>query len=118
MKQPVQSSSRELLKEINNIFHLNPDGSYSINHNCFNVENQIVIPNQIYLLCDYLEDSISNVIPFRLQDILIVNDFIMIVGIDMLSGEELGRNEYLLNNTGCAFKIMDFENLKNILNRT
>ena len=41
----------------------------------------------------------------------------MIVGIDMLTGEEEGRNEYLINNDGCAFKLVDFEHLKNLLNK-
>jgi hypothetical protein len=118
MKQPVQSPSKEFLKEINIIFHPNPDGSFYINHSCFDVDNHIVIPNQIYLLYDYSGDSVSSIIPFKLQDILIVNEFIMIVGIDMTTGEELGRNEYLTDNKGCAFKLVDFENPKDILNRT
>jgi hypothetical protein len=41
----------------------------------------------------------------------------MIVGIDMLTGEEEGRNEYLINNDGCAFKLLDFDYLKNIMNK-
>jgi hypothetical protein len=94
------------------------DGSYYINHNCFFVENHIIVTNQIYLLFDYFEDSVSSIIPFRLEDILIVDDFILVVGIDMLSGEELGRNEYLIDNEGYAFKMMDFQSLKNILKRT
>jgi hypothetical protein len=36
----------------------------------------------------------------------------------MITGEELGRNEYLIDCEGCAFKMVDFEYLKNILNRT
>lgn len=106
----------DFLHGIHDIFHPLPDGSFFINHSCFNVENHIIIPNQIYLLCDYLEDSVSSIIPFRLEDILIVNDFIMVTGIDMLSGEELGRNEYLVDNKGCAFKLMDFDYLKNRMN--
>lgn len=106
----------DFLHGIHDIIHPLPDGSFFINHSCFNVENHIIIPNQIYLLCDYYEDSIYSIIPFRLEDILIVNDFIMVTGIDMVSGEELGRNEYLMDNTGCAFKLMDFDYLKNTMN--
>ncbi|MCX6259315.1 MAG: hypothetical protein NTY95_00555 [Bacteroidia bacterium] len=40
----------------------------------------------------------------------------MVVGIDLLTGEELGRNEYLIDNEGCAFKMVDFEILKTIIN--
>ncbi|MCJ7449493.1 MAG: hypothetical protein MUO72_17595 [Bacteroidales bacterium] len=69
------------------------------------------------MLINYFEDSISNITPFRLEDILIIDDFIMIVGLDMLTIEELGRNEYLVNNAGCSFKLMDFDFLKNILNK-
>ena len=117
MKHSNHSQSDNSLKGISNIFHPNPEGSYYINHNCFLVDNHIVIPNQVYLLFDYFEDSISSINLFKLQDILIVNDFIMIVGIDMLSGEELGRNEYLIDNEGCAFKLMDFDYLKNSMNK-
>jgi virulence-associated protein VapD len=118
MKHSNHSQSDDSLKEISNIFHPNPDGSYYINHNCFLVDNHIVIPNQIYLLFDYFEDSVSSIIPFRLEDILIVDDFIMVVGLDLVNGEELGRNEFLINNAGCAFKLMDFEYLKTIMNKT
>jgi hypothetical protein len=61
---------------------------------------------------------VSSIIPFRLEDILIVDDFIMVVGLDLVNGEELGRNEFLINNAGCAFKLMDFEYLKTIMNKT
>lgn len=81
------------------------------------MENHIVVPNQIYLLFDYFEDSVSRIIPFKLEDILIVDDFIMVVGLDLVSGEELVRNEYLIDNKGCAFKLMDFEYLKNSMNK-
>jgi hypothetical protein len=80
------------------------------------VENHIVVQNQIYLLYDYFEDSVSSIIPFKLLDILIVTDFILVVGIDLLTGEELGRNEYLIDNEGCAFRLVDFEYLKTIIN--
>jgi hypothetical protein len=59
---------------------------------------------------------VSSIIPFKLLDILIVTDFILIVGIDLLTGEEFGRNEYLIDNEGCAFKMADFEYLKTIIN--
>jgi hypothetical protein len=117
MKHSNHSQSDNSLKGISNIFHPNPDGSYYINHNCFLVDNHIVIANQIYLLFDYMEDLISSIIPFKLEDILIVNDFIMIVGLDLLSGEVLGRNEYFKSNPGCAFKLMDFDYLKNSMNK-
>jgi hypothetical protein len=104
------------LKGITNIFHPLADGSFYINHACFLVGNHIVIPNQIYLLIDYFEDSVSSIIPFHLEDVLIINNFIMVVGIDLLTGEELGRNEYLIDNEGCAFKMVDFEILKTIIN--
>jgi hypothetical protein len=117
MKHSNHSLSDDSFKGISNIFHPMGDGSYYINHNCFLVENHIIVTNQIYLLFDYLEDSISSIIPFKLQDILIVTDFIMIVGDDMLTGEELGRNEYLIDNKGCTFKLMDFEYLKNTMNK-
>jgi hypothetical protein len=117
VKQSVQCPSAEFLKGISNIFHPEGDNSFFINHNCFLVKNHIVVPYQIYLLVDYLEDSISNIAPFKLEDILIFDNFIMIVGIDMLTGEEEGRNEYLINNDGCAFKLVDFEHLKNLLNK-
>ncbi|OFY63576.1 MAG: hypothetical protein A2Y71_01825 [Bacteroidetes bacterium RBG_13_42_15] len=107
----------EFLHGIHETFYANPDGSFYINHNCFLVENHIVKINQIYALLDYEENSISNVIPFRLEDLLIVSDFIIVVGVNMIDGEELGRNEYLIHNDGCAFKIMDFNNLKNIMNK-
>jgi hypothetical protein len=117
MKKTIHCPSAEFLKGISNIFHPVGDGSFYIHHNCFLVKNHIVIPNQIYLLVDYLEDSISNIAPFKLEDILIIDNFIMIVGIDMLTGEEEGRNEYLINNDGCAFKLLDFDYLKNIMNK-
>jgi hypothetical protein len=104
------------LKGITNIFHPLADGSFYINHACFLVGNHIVIPNQIYLLIDYFEDSVSSIIPFHLEDVLIIDYFIMVVGIDLLTGEELGRNEYLIDNEGCAFKMVDFEILKTIIN--
>jgi hypothetical protein len=117
MKQSVQCPSAEFLQSISNIFHPIGDNSFFINHNCFLVKNHIVVPYQIYLLVDYLEDSISNIAPFRLEDILIIDEFIMIVGLDILTGEEEGRNEYLLNNSGCSFKLLDFDYLKNIMNK-
>jgi hypothetical protein len=116
MKQSVQSPSAEFLQSISNIFHPIGDGSFYINHNCFLVKNHIVVPYQIYLLVDYLEDSISNIAPFRLEDILIIDEFIMIVGLDILTGDEEGRNEYLIDNAGCAFRLVDFDYLKNIMN--
>jgi hypothetical protein len=116
MKQSVQCPSVEFLQSISNIFHPEGDNSFFINHNCFLVKNHIVVPYQIYLLVDYLEDSISNIAPFKLEDILIFDNFIMIVGIDMLTGEEEGRNEYLIDNDGCSFKLLDFDYLKNIMN--
>jgi virulence-associated protein VapD len=117
MNQSVQCPSAEFLQSISNIFHPIGDGSFYINHNCFNVKNHIVVPYQIYLLVDYLEDSISNIAPFKLEDILIFDNFIMIVGIDMLTGEEEGRNEYLIDNKGCAFKLVDFDFLKSVMNK-
>jgi hypothetical protein len=116
MKKTIHCPSAEFLKGISNIFHPEGDNSFFINHNCFLVKNHIVVPYQIYLLVDYLEDSISNIAPFRLEDILIFDNFIMIVGLDLLTGEEEGRNEYLIDNDGCAFKLVDFEHLKNIMN--
>jgi hypothetical protein len=110
--------SVDFLHGIHETFHPVEDGTFHINHPCFVVENHIVRIYEIYALLDFEENSISNVIPFRLEDILIIDDFIMVVGLDMTTGEELGRNEYLIDNEGCAFKMMDFENLKNILNRT
>jgi hypothetical protein len=117
MKQSVQCPSAEFLQSISNIFHPEGDNSFFINHDCFLVKNHIVVPYQIYLLVDYFEDSISNIAPFRLEDILIFDNFIMIVGLDLLTGEELGRNEYLIDNAGCAFKLLDFVYLKTIINR-
>jgi len=117
MKQSVQCPSAEFLQSISNIIHPIGDGSFYINHNCFLAKNHIVVPYQIYLLVDCLKDSISNIAPFKLEDILIVDNFIMIVGIDMLTGEEEGRNEYLINNDGCAFKLVDFDFLKTIMNK-
>ena len=102
MKQSNHSPSEDLLKGIRNIFHPLEDGSYYINHSCFLVENHIVIPNHTYLLFDYFENSISYITPFKLEDILIIDNFILITGIDLVSAEELGRNEYLINNGGCA----------------
>ena len=116
MKKTIQCPSAEFLQSISNIFHPEGDNSFFINHNCFLVKNHIVVPYQIYLLFDYLEDSISNIAPFRLEDILIFDNFIMIVGIDMLTGEEEGRNEYLIDNDGCSFRLLDFDYLKNIMN--
>jgi len=116
MKKTIQCPSAEFLQSINNIFHPEGDNSFFINHNCFLVKNHIVIPYQIYLLVDYLEDSISNIAPFKLEDILIFDNFIMIVGLDLLTGEEEGLNEYLIDNNGCAFKLMDFDSLKTIMN--
>jgi hypothetical protein len=116
MKQSNPTPSEEFLHGIHDILHPVEDGTFYINHPCFVIDNNIVKINQIYALLDFEGNSISNVIPFRLEDLLIVSDFIMIVGIDMLSGEELGRNEYLIDNKGCAFKLMDFENLKTIIN--
>jgi hypothetical protein len=118
MKQLNPIPTEEFLHGIHNTFHPMEDGTFFINHKCFLVENHIVRINQIYALLDFEGNSISNVIPFRLEDLLIVSDFVMIVGVNMKDGEELARNEYLLNNTGCAFKLVDFNNLKNILNRT
>lgn len=118
MKHSNYTPTKEFLHRIHGIFHPLPDGSFYINHNCFHVANHIIVPNQIYLLFDYLEDSVSSILPFHLEDVLIIDNFIMVVGLDLVSGEELGRNEYLINNAGCAFKLMDFQSLKNILNRT
>jgi len=116
MTHSNHSLSDDSLKGIINIFHPLEDGSFYINHSCFHVGNHIVIPNQIYLLIDYFEDSVSSIIPFHLEDVLIIDNFIMVVGIDLLTGEELGRNEYLIDNEGCAFKMVDFEILKTIIN--
>ncbi|MBN1968804.1 MAG: hypothetical protein JW870_05520 [Candidatus Delongbacteria bacterium] len=107
----------EFLNGIHETFHPEGDNTFYINHPCFVVENHIVRINEIYVLLDYEGNSISNVIPFRIEDLLIVSDFIMVVGLDLSTGEELGRNEYLINNEGCAFKLVDYENLKNILNK-
>jgi hypothetical protein len=41
----------------------------------------------------------------------------MIVVLDLLTVEELGRNEYLLNNDGFAFRLVDFDCLKDIMNK-
>jgi len=109
--------TEEFLHGIHDIYHPVEDGIFYINHPCFLVDNHFVKINQIYALLDYEADSISNVIPFRLEDILIVNDFIMVVGLDLTTGEELGRNEYLINNSGCAFKLMDFDYLKSSMNK-
>jgi hypothetical protein len=35
----------------------------------------------------------------------------------MLTGEELGRNEYLIDNDGCSFRLVDFDYLKNTMNK-
>lgn len=118
MKQSNHSSSDEVIQNINNIFHPMKDGSYYINHNCFLVENHSVVLNQTYLLFDFTGDSISDIISFRLENILHVNEFILVVGVDMLSGEEIGRNEYLVDNSGCSFKLLDFDSLKTIMNKT
>ena len=116
---PLNSTpTAEFLNGIHETFHPEGDNAFYINHPCFVVDNHIVKINQIYTLLDFEGDSITNIIPFRLEDLLIVSDYIMIVGLDLVTGEELGRNEYLLNNTGCAFKLVDFNGLKNILNRT
>ncbi len=117
MNKSYSTPTAEFLHGIYETFHPEGDNAFYINHPCFAVENHIVKIAQIYALLDYEGNAVSNVIPFRLQDLLIVSDFIMIIGLDLSIGEELGRNEYLLNNTGCAFKIMDYENLKNILNK-
>ena len=110
--------TEEFLHGIHDIYHPVEDGIFYINHPCFLVDNHFVKINKIFILLDFEEESISDVIPFRLEDILIIDDFIMVVGLDLATGEELGRNEYLLNNTGCAFKLVEFNNLKNLLNRT
>lgn len=107
----------EFLHGIHETFHPEGDNTFYINHPCFVVENHIVRINQIYALLDYEGDTISNVIPFRLEDLLIVSGFIMIIGLDLATGEELGRNEYLINNEGCTFRLVDYENLKNNLNK-
>jgi len=118
MNQSIKHPSQEFLKRISNIFHPLEDGSFFINHNCFLVSNQTVKTNQIYLLFDYSGNSVSRIIPFSLEDVLIVGDFIMVVGIDIVSGEELGRNEYLVDNEGCSFKLVDFDYLKDLINKS
>jgi hypothetical protein len=110
--------TEEFLHGIHDIFHPEGDNAFYINHPCFLVNNHIVKINQIYALLDYEEDSVSSIIPFHLEDILIIDNFIMVVGLDMITGEELGRNEYLIDNEGCAFKMVDFDYLKTIMNRT
>jgi hypothetical protein len=115
MEQSVQCPSAEFLQSINNIFHPVEDGTFYINHGCFLVINQTLTPYKMYILIDYESGLISNITTFQLEDVVIFDNFIMITGLDILTGEEIGRMAYLKKN-GCAFKLMDFHKMKDILN--
>jgi hypothetical protein len=91
MKHSNHSLSDDSLKGISNTFHSMGDGSYYINHNCFLAENHIVVQNQIYLLFDYTGDLISTIIPYKVEDVLIVTDFIMIVELTCLLAKNWGE---------------------------
>jgi hypothetical protein len=107
--------SDEFLASIKNIFHPNPDGSFFINHSCFLLINQTLTPYKMYILIDYETGSMSNITTFQLEDVVIFDNFLMITGLDILTGEEIGRMAYLKKN-GCAFKLVDFHKMKDILN--
>lgn len=64
------SQYNKFFHEINDVFHPNESGSFYINHNCFLVNNQTVKTKQIYLLFDYIGDSVSSIIPFSLEDLI------------------------------------------------
>jgi hypothetical protein len=114
MKHSNPTPPEEFLHGIHDIFHPVKDGSFYINHGCFLV-NQNLTPNRMYILIDYEAGSITNITTFQLEDVVIFDNFLMITGVDLLTNEEVGRMAYI-NKTGCAFKLVDFDKMKEILN--
>ena len=115
MKQLNHSTSDQFSLGISNIFRPLPEGSFFINHCCFLVVNQMITPSKMYILIDYESGSISNITTFRLEDVLIFENYIMITGLDIMTGEEIGRMAYIKKD-GCAFKLVDFHKMMDILN--
>ena len=60
MNKSNNTLSDDSLKEINNIFHPMGDGSYFINHNCFLVDNHIVIRFICYLITLKIQFQVSS----------------------------------------------------------
>ena len=75
----------------------------------------MITPSKMYILIDYESGSISNITTFRLEDVLIFENYIMITGLDIMTGEEIGRMAYIKKD-GCAFKLVDFHKMMDILN--
>ncbi len=75
----------------------------------------MLTPNRMYILIDYESGSISNITTFHLVDVVIFDNYIMITGLDLMDNEEVGRMAYL-DKPGCAFKLLDFDKMKEILN--